>query len=68
MTNGKTILPIWHHITKDEVQAFSPTLAGRKALNTSMFSVREIVDELIKILPDTDSTGETEETEDISNG
>ncbi|MFA5383816.1 MAG: TIR domain-containing protein [Eubacteriales bacterium] len=53
MTNGKTILPIWHNITKDEVQAFSPTLAGRKALNTSMFSAREIADELIKILPDT---------------
>lgn len=57
MTNGKTILPIWHNITKDEVQAFSPTLAGRKALNTSMFSVREIADELRKILP---SAGITE--------
>jgi len=51
MTNGKTILPVWHNITKDEVQAFSPALAGRKALNTAMFSAREIADELIKILP-----------------
>ncbi|MDD3325301.1 MAG: toll/interleukin-1 receptor domain-containing protein [Sulfurospirillaceae bacterium] len=50
MTNGKTILPIWHDITKDEVQAFSATLAGRKALNTAMFTIDEIADELHKIL------------------
>jgi len=42
MTNGKTVLPIWHDITKDEVQKFSPSLAGRKALNTAMFTVDEI--------------------------
>lgn len=68
MTNGKTILPIWHHITKDEVQAFSPSLAGRKALNTSMFSAREIADELIKILPSTSNTEDEKEMEDIANG
>ena len=68
MTNGKTILPIWHSITKDEVQAFSPTLAGRKALNTSMFSVQEIANELIKILPGTSNTEVAEEMENISNG
>jgi len=68
MTNGKTILPIWHNITKDEVQAFSPTLAGRKALNTSMFSVQEIANELIKILPGTSNNEAAEEMEDISNG
>lgn len=50
MTSGKTILPIWHDITKDEVQAFSSTLAGRKALNTAMFTINEIADELQKIL------------------
>lgn len=67
MTNGKTILPIWHNITKDEVQAFSPTLAGRKALNTSMFSTREIADELIKILSSASKTKAAEDMEDISN-
>jgi len=50
MTGGKTLLPIWHKITKDEVQMFSPTLAGRKALNTAMLSASEIADELIKLL------------------
>lgn len=50
MTYGKTILPIWHDITKDEVQDFSPSLAGRKALNTSMYTVKEIAEELKKLL------------------
>lgn len=50
MTYGKTILPIWHDITKDEVQDFSPSLAGRKALNTSMYTIREIAEELKDIL------------------
>lgn len=50
MTYGKTILPIWHDITKDEVQDFSPSLAGKKALNTSMYTVKEIADELKNIL------------------
>ncbi len=50
MTNGKTILPIWHDITKDEVQAFSATLTGRKALNIAMFTIDEIADELQNIL------------------
>jgi hypothetical protein len=66
MTDGKTILPIWHKITKDEVQAFSPVLAGRKALSTAMLSVEEIAIELINLLPPVDSSEEkTEEQEDI---
>lgn len=65
MTGGKTILPIWHKITKDEVQAFSLTLAGRKALNTAMLSAEEIAIELISLLPPVDADdamGELEET------
>lgn len=50
MTYGKTILPIWHDITKDEVQDFSSSLAGRKALNTSMYTIKEIAEELKNIL------------------
>jgi TIR domain. len=57
MTNGKTILPVWHNITKDEVQAFSPTLAGRKAMNTAMFTIKEIADELINLLGKADEVG-----------
>ena len=50
MTNGKTILPIWHNITKKDVQAFSPSLASRAALNTAMLTPEEIALELLKFL------------------
>lgn len=50
MTDGKTILPIWHNITKQEVQDFSPTLAGRLALNSASMTPAEIANELKKIL------------------
>ena len=68
MTGGKTILPIWHKITKDEVQAFSPTLAGRKALNTAMLSATEIAEELIRLLPPVDSVDSTKNEEELING
>ena len=29
MNGGKVILPIWHKVSKDEVLAFSPTLADK---------------------------------------
>lgn len=50
MTAGKTILPIWHNITKDEVQSFSPSLAGRMALNTAIQTTKEIAEALQDIL------------------
>lgn len=52
MTNGKTILPIWHNITKSQVQQFSPTIAGRFAMNTTMQTPSEIAQELVQILND----------------
>ena len=51
MTRGKTILPIWHDISKKEVQDFSPALAGRKAMTTGNMTAAEIADELVKLLP-----------------
>lgn len=50
MTQGKTILPIWHDITKTEVQNFSPSLAGKKAMSTALMTPAEIADELVKLL------------------
>lgn len=43
------LLPIWHRLTKDEVQKYAPSLAGRKALDTSLFSTDAIVAELVKL-------------------
>lgn len=44
------ILPIWHKVSKDEVAHYSPTLADKVALNTSLKSVEEIADELISLI------------------
>lgn len=48
---GQTrILPIWHKVSKDEVARYSPTLADKLALNTSIKSVEEIAQELMGLL------------------
>lgn len=43
---GKLILPIWHDITKKEVQDFSPSLAGKMAMNTAVMTADEIAEKL----------------------
>ena len=52
MTKGKTILPIWHNITKQQVMDFSPTLAGRKALTSALMTAEEIANEFVKLIND----------------
>lgn len=44
------ILPIWHEISKDEVASYSPMLADKVALNTSLKSTDEIATELYDML------------------
>lgn len=46
MNGHKVILPIWHKISKDEVLKFSPTLADKMALNTSIHSTEDIINAL----------------------
>lgn len=46
------ILPIWHKVSKDEVMRYSPILADKVALNTSLLSVDEIAAELRGLLDD----------------
>lgn len=50
MDGRKVILPIWHKVSKDEVKSFSPSLADRVALNSSIMSVSEIAEELADVL------------------
>ncbi|VEI02456.1 Uncharacterized protein containing a TIR (Toll-Interleukin 1-resistance) domain [Acidipropionibacterium jensenii] len=38
------ILPVWHRVTKDEVAAHSPLLAGLLALNSATMTLSEIAD------------------------
>ena len=44
------ILPIWHEISIDEVARYSPTLADKIALNTSLSTTENIADELAKLV------------------
>lgn len=48
--NGKTLLPIWHNLTKKQVMAYSPIMASKLALTTAMMTAEEIADELLNML------------------
>lgn len=50
MNGHKMILPIWHKITKTEVINFSPAIADKVALNTSLQSIEEIAGELAEVI------------------
>ena len=49
-TDGKLILPIWHNITKKEIQDFSPVLAGKMAMNTALMTPDEIGKQLLELV------------------
>lgn len=44
--NGKTILPIWHNLTKKQVVEYSPIIADRKAMTTALMTAKEIAIQL----------------------
>lgn len=50
MMGGRIILPVWHNITKAEVTEYSPSLAGRMALNTAILTPKEIAEKLLEVL------------------
>ena len=50
MEGHKVILPIWHMVSKNQVQNYSPTLADKKAINSSLSTIDEIVEQLSEVL------------------
>ena len=48
--HGKSLLPIWHNLTKKQVMDFSPIVANKKAMTTVTMTAQEIADELIKLI------------------
>lgn len=50
MNGIKVILPIWHKVTKNDVLAYSPSLADKVALNSSLLSIDEIAKGLADIV------------------
>ncbi|WP_158542818.1 toll/interleukin-1 receptor domain-containing protein [Phytoactinopolyspora halophila] len=53
MESGRNlILPIWHHVSKDEVLAQSPLLAGILALNSALMTVDEMAQAILEVIHD----------------
>ncbi|MDC4339584.1 TIR domain-containing protein [Acinetobacter baumannii] len=50
MNGHKMILPIWHKISKTEVINYSPNLADKVALNTSINTIEEIAHQLADVI------------------
>lgn len=50
MNGRKMILPIWHKTSKSEVIKFSPSLADKVALNSSLMTIEEIAKELAEVV------------------
>jgi hypothetical protein len=51
MNSGEElILPVWHHVSKDDVIEHSPMLAGIAALNSATMTVAEIADSLVEVV------------------
>jgi hypothetical protein len=46
----KVILPIWHELTKDDLLAYSPSIADKKALRSDELSVLKLAVEVIKVV------------------
>ena len=45
----KIILPIWHNVSRDDILAYSPTLADRLAKRSGDDEISEIVNELKRL-------------------
>lgn len=53
VSGEQQMLPIWHGLTKDEVQRRSPSLADKLARSTATHTVAEIADEIAAVVKDT---------------
>lgn len=49
------MLPIWHEISKDEVESQSPSLADKIARTTGTSTITEIADEIVEVVRDADA-------------
>jgi hypothetical protein len=52
----KVILPVWHGVTKKEVEHFSPPLSDKVAANTATSSIRKIAKALSDAMADEENT------------
>ena len=50
VSGEQVMLPIWHEITKQEIIAYSPSLADKVARNTSSYTIDEIANEIAELI------------------
>lgn len=55
VSGEQVMLPIWHNITRDEVVAYSPSLADVIARNTAVDSINDITAEIAALIADKSS-------------
>jgi hypothetical protein len=48
ISKGKTILPIWHHVTRGEVEQYSPPLADKLGVSTGR-GLKHVVQEVLRV-------------------
>ena len=48
----QNLLPIWHNVTRDEVMAYSPSLADKVARSTATSTIAEIAEEIASVVKD----------------
>lgn len=48
--NGKTLLPVWHKLTKKDITAYSPIIGNKLAMTTATMTAAEIATELVSLL------------------
>lgn len=48
--DGQIILPLWHKISKDEVMSRSPSLADKVALQTAVYAVDDIAQQIAEVI------------------
>ncbi len=49
VSSGKTILPVWHNVTWEDVRPFSPILADKLAVSTAK-GLDVVVEEILRVL------------------
>ena len=50
VSGEQVLLPIWHNISKQEVVAYSPSLADKVARSTATHTVEEIAKEIAELI------------------
>lgn len=55
ISGEQTLLPLWHEITKTEVQQYSPSLVDKIARSTAQFTIDEIADEIAEVVGPSDN-------------